>query len=280
MGRQNLPVSNCELPTIQMFWHGAPLSRMERLSMASFLAHGHPLDLYVYEEPRQLPPGVRLREAQQVLSQSLLFRTRRSGSLAPFADWFRYRLLLERGGLWADADVVCLRPLSFSAPLIFGWADSELVNNAVLGMPAGHPLAAWMSGICEHPNRVVPYDGLGTRLRKWRRRVLHRDARERLTWGELGPKGLTRAAQHLGYLGEARPARDFYPVPCPAWRLLFEDGAQSRSLSLADSYCVHLWNEMTRRQPGFQRNGSFPADSPFEQLCRRYLSAPAQASLS
>ena len=247
-------MSQSALPTVQMFWHGAPLSRMERLSMASFLAHGHPLDLYVYDEPLAVPAGVRLLEAQQLVSRNLLFRTRRTGSLAPFADWFRYRLLLERGGLWADA---------------------EQVNNAVLGMPAGHPLAAWMSAICEFPNRILPYDGLGARLRKWRRRALHRDRRERLPWGELGPKGLTRAARHLGYLEQARPQRDFYPVPCQAWRVLFEDSVQSRSLSLADSYCVHLWNEMTRRQRDFQRDGSFAPDSPFEQLCRRYLGGRA-----
>jgi hypothetical protein len=256
-----------------MFWHGAPLSRIERLSMASFLANGHALDLYVYEEPPGVPCGVRLLEAQRVLPRTMMFRNRHTGSLAPFADWFRYRLLLERGGLWADSDVVCLRPLAFSTPLLFGWADEELVNNAVLGMPAGPPLAQWMSTVCENPNRIVPYDGLRMRLRKWRRRVLQGDRRERVRWGELGPKGLTRAARYLGYLRQARPERDFYPVRCEAWQLLFEDSTPSRSLSLDQSYCVHLWNEMTRRQRGFVRDGPFPPDSPFEQLCRRYLPA-------
>jgi hypothetical protein len=254
-----------------MFWHGAPLSRMERLSMASFLAHGHALDLYVYEEPRALPAGVQLRDAARVLPRSLMFHNRHTGSLAPFADWFRYRLLLEHGGLWADADVVALRPLTCPGPLVFGWADDKLVNNAVLGMRAGHPLAAWMSAVCESPNRILPYDSLAMRLRKWRRRLLDGERRERIGWGEFGPRGLTCAAAHLGYLGEARPARDFYPVRCPDWQTLFEGGERSRALSFDGSYCVHLWNEMTRRQPGFARDGRFPADSPFERLCRRYL---------
>src|SRR5689334_11188531 len=126
--------------TVQMFWHGAPLSRMEQLSMVSFLWHGHPVDLYVYEEPVSVPAGVRLMDAHQILSADLIFRHRRTGSLAAFADWFRYQLLLERGGIWADADVVCLRPLAFRDPVVFGWADDYL-NNAVLGLPAGHDLA-------------------------------------------------------------------------------------------------------------------------------------------
>src|SRR5262245_48660929 len=77
---------------IQMFWHGAPLSRMERLSIASFLHHGHSVDLYVYDEPANVPHGAQLRDAGQILPRSAVFRHKRSRSLAVFADWFRYRL--------------------------------------------------------------------------------------------------------------------------------------------------------------------------------------------
>ena len=51
------------LPVIHMFWHGAPLSRVERLCLASFVANGHPVHLYVYDEPAGVPAGVRLRDA-------------------------------------------------------------------------------------------------------------------------------------------------------------------------------------------------------------------------
>src|SRR5450755_297611 len=108
------------LLTVQMFWHGAQLSRIERLCMASFIAHGHPLHLYVYETPAALPAGVRLMAAADILPSALLFRHRRTGSLGSFSDWFRYQLLKERGGIWADADVVCLRALTYPQVEIFG----------------------------------------------------------------------------------------------------------------------------------------------------------------
>ena len=41
--------------------------------------------------------------------------------------------------------------------------------------------------------------------------------------------------------------------------------------TIAASYGLHLWNEMSRRSPGFDKNGRFPPDSLFEQLCARYL---------
>jgi Alpha 1,4-glycosyltransferase conserved region/Glycosyltransferase sugar-binding region containing DXD motif len=260
-----------ELATVQMFWHGAPLSRIERLCMASFIAQGHPLHLYVYEAPAALPNGVRVMQAEEILPRARLFRHRRTGSLGPFSDWFRYRLLEERGGIWADADVVCLAPLVYPQDEIFGWQDAHYINNAVLGLPAGHKLAAWIAGACADPNRALPYDGVGMRLRKWRRRYLGGNRRAAVRWGEYGPKGLTQAARHLSYLNRAQPCTHFYPVRCEDWRLLFESRQNAGPLWTPESRALHLWQEMMKQTPGFDKDGRFPADSPFEELCRRYL---------
>jgi Alpha 1,4-glycosyltransferase conserved region/Glycosyltransferase sugar-binding region containing DXD motif len=258
-----------KLPTVQMFWHGAPLSRIERLCMASFIAQGHPLHLYVYDAPAALAPGVRLMQAEEVLPRALLFRHRRTGSLGPFSDWFRYQLLAQRGGIWADADVVCLAPLVYPQPAIFAWQDERYINNAVLGLPAGDALAMWLAACCEDPNKIRPYDPIGVRLLKWRRRYLDGNRRERVRWGEYGPKGLTNAARHFDYLDRALPRAHFYPVRCEDWRLLFESSAAPPWT--ADSRAVHLWQEMMQHAPGFDKDGRFPPDSPFEVLCRRYL---------
>jgi len=268
------------LTTIHMFWHGPALSRVERLAVASFLHHGHPVDLHVYDEPAGVPAGARLRDAADILPREALFVHRRTGSVALFADWFRYRLLAERGGLWADMDVACLQPLAYRQAEIFAWEDSRQVNNAILGLPAGHPLAHWLADSGEHPNRIHPYDGWRMRLRKLRRRHLQGDRRDRLRWGELGPKGLTAAARHLGYLERALPSAHFYPVAAERWRTLFEAApgvapVQGAPASGAlpwgvESRAVHLWNNMAARSPGFDKNARFAADSPFEVLCARY----------
>jgi hypothetical protein len=260
-----------KLATVQMFWHGAPLSRIERLCMASFIAQGHRLHLYVYEAPAALPNAVSLMPAEEILPRALLFRHRRTGSLGPFSDWFRYRLLEERGGIWADADVVCLAPLVYAQPAIFAWQDERYINNAVLGLSAGDALAVWLASCCEDPNKIRPYDPIGVRLRKWRRRYLDGNRREAVRWGEHGPKGLTQAARHLGYLDQALPRMHFYPVRCENWRALFDSAAATGPPWTADSRAVHLWQEMMQRTPGFDKDGRFPADSPFEELCRRFL---------
>jgi hypothetical protein len=39
----------------------------------------------------------------------------------------------------------------------------------------------------------------------------------------------------------------------------------------AESRTVHLWRQMMQMRSGFDKNARFPADSPFEELCRRFL---------
>lgn len=260
--------------TVQMFWHGPALSRMEQLAIASFLHHGHPVDLWVYEEPRGVPRGACVRDAARVLPREALFTHRRTGSVAIFADWFRYRLLAEQGGIWADMDVACLRPIEYPQAEIFGWEDERYVNNAILGLPAGHPLACWLEGCCAQPNRILPYDGLRMRLRKFRRRHLQGDRRDRVRWGELGPKGLTAAARHLGLLDRALPRAHFYPVRSSEWRVLFEPARGGLLPWSEESRAVHLWNNMAAQAARFNKNARFAPGSPFEQLCERYGVTP------
>lgn len=255
-----------------MFWHGAPLSRIERLSLASFVQQGHPVRLHVYDEPAGVPAGVEVVDAEQVLPAAWLYRHHRSGSLAPFADWFRYRLLFMHGGIWADADVICVQPLDYINPVIMAWENAGQLNNAVLGLPSADPLARNLAASCEQPNQFREWDTWSVRLRKLKRRVLYPGRRERVGWSENGPRGLTLAAGHLGYLRHALPRAHFYPVRCVDWRRMFSAAPDSQWPPWpAETRAVHLWNEMMRRTADFDKNALFAAQSPFERLWREVL---------
>ena len=61
------------------------------------------------------------------------------------ADVIRYEILLKYGGVYVDADSVCLRPIDelLQEPAFVG-AENELTRpgilaNGVIGVPAGHP---------------------------------------------------------------------------------------------------------------------------------------------
>lgn len=269
------------LPVIHMFWHGAPLSRMERLCLTSFQANGHPVQLHVYEPPAGVPAGIELVDAEQTLSRQHIFRHEQSKSVAAFADWFRYRVLHARGGIWADTDVVCLKPLNYPGTEVFGWMDETAINNAVLGLRAGHQLAAWMAECCEHPNRWRPYDDTRTRRRKLKRRFLRGNRRGDVKWGEYGPQGFTQAARHFGEQDKALPFWHFYPIHYLNWHTVFDGSLPDQPGLLEASHALHLWNEKTRQAPGgFDKNGRFAPASLFERLCARYLTNDSSAPTS
>jgi mannosyltransferase OCH1-like enzyme len=101
---------------VQGLWVGGALSTMERLSISSFLANGHDYHLYVYRDVSGVPEGATIRDASTIVSES---RIGNFSWLAEFSDLFRYALLLERGGIWADLDVICLRPFRIRAEYLF-----------------------------------------------------------------------------------------------------------------------------------------------------------------
>jgi hypothetical protein len=209
---------------IQSLWIGEALSPMEHLSLGSFLRHGHAVDLYVYDEVRNVPAGVRVRDAAEILPASRVFRYREHDSVAGFANHFRYQLLFERGGWWVDADVVCLRPFDFAEEHVFA---SEITykrkraTNCVLRAPAGSPLMARAAEICTERDPAS------------------------LRWGDTGPRLLTELLPLFNLHRALQPPDVFCPIPWAQWHLLADPTAPLRLPR--KTYGVHLWNEMWRR---------------------------------
>jgi hypothetical protein len=61
-------------------------------------------------------------------------------SYAPFADLFRYNLLLDQGSWWIDTDVILLGDDFPEKEIVFAEEAPNNVNIAVLKFPLGHPL--------------------------------------------------------------------------------------------------------------------------------------------
>ncbi|MBC8039401.1 MAG: hypothetical protein H7Y06_02570 [Opitutaceae bacterium] len=90
------------LDPIQMLWVRGPLSRMEQLSIRSFLAQGHPVHLYTYDAPENRPAGVRVFNANDIVPSALAPDRQAApfekGSMGSFSDYFRYQLMVKCGG--------------------------------------------------------------------------------------------------------------------------------------------------------------------------------------
>src|SRR5690606_17267238 len=98
---------------------GKTLSKIELLTIHSFLKYGYRFRLWLYEPlETPLPNGVILADAHEIIPREKVFRYKNKnqfghgkGSVAGFSDIFRYKLLYEKGGWWTDMDITCLSPL-------------------------------------------------------------------------------------------------------------------------------------------------------------------------
>jgi mannosyltransferase OCH1-like enzyme len=94
---------------IQGLWFGPRLSRFEYNSIKSYLKQGYEYHLYTYGKVENIPDGVIIKDGNEILDKKYIFHY--EGSIAPFSDIFRYKLLYERGGVWTDCDIICVKRL-------------------------------------------------------------------------------------------------------------------------------------------------------------------------
>ena len=209
---------------IQTPWIEGRLSSMERLSLQSFLDHGHAVDLYHYGPVEGVPAGVRLIDATAVLPASKIFSYTEIGGLSGFANFFRYKLLLDRGGWWVDLDVIALKRFPFSNE--FSCASERFEDGSVgpcvcvLYAPPNHPAIRFLFEEADSKDPAT------------------------LFWCETGTHLLRKAVQVFGLQSQCYPPDAFCPLECYRW----QDAIRSDTcvLGLSQSYPVHLWNEMWR----------------------------------
>jgi len=234
-------------PIIQSLWIGPRLSVMEQLSIRSFLAHGHSFHLYTYQPVENIPAGTIVHSGNEILPEREIFSNQTrlgKGSFAGFADSFRYKLLLERGGWWSDLDCVCTRPLDFAEAHILGYERRPkgvlYVNVAVIKAPAGSRLMEHCWRVCE--------------------KVDHSS----LLWGQTGPTLMHETVGTLDVPVRILGPTAFYPIDFwQTWQLIEEKQIPE------DSYAIHLWHSQWRRG-GLDPDAKYDSECIYEQLKRRH----------
>ncbi len=226
---------------VQSLWIGPRLTAMERLSIDSFLRHGHEFHLYTYGDVDGVPAGTVVRDGREILPAERIFFYRDQHSVSGFSNFFRYKLLMERGGWWVDADMVCLRPFDFDSPHVFA---SELskgvvhVSSGAIRAPRGSEAMAWAWEVCDSKDPQT------------------------LRWGETGPTLVAAAVERFALQASVQPPETFCPFPYTDWRVLLDPDARAIP---AESYAVHLWNEMWRRE-GADKDATYDPGCLYERL--------------
>lgn len=229
------------------FWYGKALTPYEVLCIKSFLDHGHRFRLYSYDEIA-LPAGAELCDASSILPRDQVFFYTSgpgAGSVAAFANKFRYALLAQQGGWWVDMDIVCLVDEFEDYDTFFAYEEGARINNAMLKFPKGSPImqACW--------------DGADA-------------SGKDLAWGQTGPRLLTDVLERSSMAGSAQNVSLCYALEWHQY-LYFWDPVLRPYVEQAvqDSIVVHLWNEMVRRI-GLNKKKPPPQNSYLDYLCKKH----------
>ena len=263
---------------VQSLWVGGRLSALERLCVRSFCAHGHEFHLYHYDELENVPrvDGLRLMNAEEILPRTAMFNHVSNKPLAFFADHFRWELLRQRGGWWADMDMICLRPLDFTDEVVLACVSNKplLLNIAIMKFPHGHAAAEAAAGCYANVDRWQPWDSFRTKKRKLMRRLMFwGDSRRRLRSDDAGSMGgLTAIVRHFGLEKHVRPVHIFHWLDMGLLDYAFDNtlhdiGALESMFS--QSYAVHL-SQSGLPALGIDKDAQFPDNSLYEILKRRY----------
>jgi hypothetical protein len=236
---------------IQGLWIGKSLSVMEQLSITSFIKNGHEYHLYVYEDVKDIPQETIIKDADEIIPEEDIIKYKYRGrySYTGSADVFRYKLLFEKGGYWADTDTVCLRPFDFQSDYVFGEErdddGSMKVAIGVIKAPAGSEFMQFCYNVCLQKN---PYN---------------------LTWGEIGNKLIDKAINKFELTSCILPYKTFYPISWWNWTDILNPWVEIK-IETTEIYAVHLWNEMWRMNKA-DKNGIYHPLCLYEKLKKLYL---------
>lgn len=248
IGHTHQKGATMKLPIIQSLWIGDDLTNVEKLCVQSFLDNGHEFHLYTYTDIGGIPSGAVVKDGNEIVPESDIFLHKR-GTYAIFADWFRLALLAKRGGVWVDMDMICLKPFDFPPEqIILAAENSHFCTNTVMMFPKGHPLiVALEQNFHSFQNKANS------------------------GWGKIGgPKALTKAIKEHSMQTHVFPFYYFLPISWTEWHTAFDKTYADDINFFANTYSIHLSNEMGRRNNTFDKNAVFDSQSLFEQLKEKH----------
>ena len=247
---------------LRSLWLGNDLSRMEELSISSFLYHGHEFHLYTYNEIN-VPDGTILRDANDIIPKDQVFKDDIE-SYVCFSDLFRYKLLLKKGGYWVDTDIVCLRNFDFESDYVFSGERTENGSNERKaygsswsnGCVTKVPIESKLMNFCYETSKVM------------------KSKTHKLDGWELGPPILSEAVNKFKLKNYVLSYKKFNPVDWWDWREIISDKLRVRIKLklklLGNVYGIHLWSSMWKRE-GADKNGLYHPKCLYETLKAKYL---------
>jgi hypothetical protein len=236
------------LTDINCFWFGGPLGELEQVCLLSILKQSHRVRLFYYETVSNVPSGIVLADAREILPRDEFIFHRDSGSPALGANRIRSRIMKMGLGLWLDTDVILIKPIFLDDEYIFGWQSDHRINNAVLYLPPDANITEEICQFVDQKYPLPPFFDPAIRAELERKAILGVPVEAPdLPWGVFGPDALTYFIRKNDLLGFAKPRVVFYPLHWSLAHVMFATRYDGQKVIRPSTIAIHLWNHALRR---------------------------------
>jgi SAM-dependent methyltransferase len=270
--RSKEPTVGKTLPVIAALWMEGPLSFLEQLCLKSYVDVGHKVILYQYGIVTNVPDGIEIADAGEILPRTGFLKHSRTGSPAIHADLFRYKLLEKFDNvIWADTDAYCMKPFEMVGGHYHGWGSDVAIFSGVLALPKDsatlHALLEFTSDEFAIPqwynekttNRMIKAKEEGNPIHV-----------SEQPWGVWGPQALTYFLQQTGEDKFSLPTSVLYPFPFNRRNRMLLPNLRVGKFLKGDTASIHFYGRRMRERIVMMENGVPHPDSLLGQLMEKH----------
>ena len=174
---------------------------LAHLSLKSMVLCGHDVILYTYKHLDNIPNGVQIKDANEIIDASKIFRYKEGHkTYSGFANLFRLKRLYEFGGTWVDLDILLINNINdnFNDDIIIVSEPTRRFylhpNNAIMRFPKHDPLVKFMLDFAQERGSDVFHGETGPKLlskmlktsfKDYNRYLKHFNFNNMLKWNDL-----------------------------------------------------------------------------------------------
>lgn len=225
-------------------WVGNPMTKIQEVSLSSFIYHGHNLTLYVYDMDMKVPDGVQKAFAGDIMNESDMFLVQ--NTYAAFSDLFRYRMIKKTGLTWVDADTICLSSDWDDLGDTYASIENDTVVGGVLALPQNSPALNYLI------KKSTNFD------------------KTKIKWTDVGPALVDKAFRSYELMGYVHPMETFCGIHWSDWKQLWMPQFLREIKKLEQtSKSISVYHSMTTR--GDIDKNDLPKGSAMDYFYRKFV---------
>ena len=260
---------------VASLWIGEKLQYLNQICLLSHVQAGHPTTLYCTDEVSNVPEGVEVRKATEIMEIPMDIVEQTSASF--LSNVFRYKMIQKTGAIWIDCDAFCHKPFPDEMEYIFaGHGFRGALNCGVVAIPQTGELMDQLLDYYDNLPPAPPWFNKN-QLRKLDRQdndLPHAVKIYKAERTAFGPQAFTYFARETGAIKHALTNDYLYPVPFQLNDIFYDPHGRVEGHFTDNTLSVHLYTNGTK--PWWRKN--VPLENSYAwRMCQQTGVNPADA---